>query len=42
MRTVIKKKEKKDSHEKIGSHGVKMKGDDSKMSKPIKPRRKLH
>lgn len=42
MRTAIKKKEKKDSHFKLGGHGGKMRGDTSKMSKPNKPRRKLH
>lgn len=36
MRVIRKKIEKKDSHEKLGGHGGKMKGDTSQKSKRVK------
>jgi len=41
MRMVNKKIEKKDSHKKRGSHGGKMRGDDSKRSKRLKNPNKM-
>jgi hypothetical protein len=36
MRPVKKKREKKDSHNKLGGHGARMAGDDSRKSKRVK------